>query len=266
MSRDPKPHVEGVPHDEPLSRALEAARQAAGVLEHAEPLHDAERTSARLAALRERVDQAILAETGTVAALRALSVRAQLVVSVLVMGVATAVVFLFLPRADLARNRLLAIAVSAALATMSFVLVVRCCRPLHQPELRRSTSASLLFAGVMLAAAIALVRRSEPSFGGAFASECASCIGLGAALALPGLLFVLATRRHAHAEWTVPLIAGAAAGIFAQGVLELHCPLGGRAHHTLGHFALVPLLAVVAYAAAMRFNPKLRSKVESREK
>ncbi len=238
--------VAQVPSDEAVLSELAGAREAAGLL-----LDDGPRPAALLA-LRERTVERIAREVGVVARLRALPSRAQLVIALALVGLAAVAVGACAPRAELDSDWHVPVAIAAALALAGGACMGEFLRPLHRSGDRSRTGALLVACAVGGSVAMVLSRASEPTLSAAFARDCGACLAFGCVAAAPLWLFALVARRHRARGWLAMTLVGAGAGILGQSVLELHCPIVSRGHHLLGHFGLVPVFVVGAFAVARR--------------
>lgn len=246
MTRRRSVDVEQVPSDEAVLRELAGARAAARALPLEDPGPEA------LLDLRERVNERIAREVGVVARLRALSSRTQLVLSLALVGIAALAVIARAPRAELHHDWHLPVVIAAGLAFAGGACVGEFLRPLHRGGHRRRIGALLVACAVGGSVAIALSRTNEPALAPTFARDCGTCLVFGCAAAAPLWLFALAARRHGASGWLGTALVGAGAGLIGQSLLELHCPIVSRGHQLLGHFMLVPVFVVGAYAVVRR--------------
>lgn len=165
------------------------------------------------------------------------------------------------PRPDLAvfpMPRMLALvgiyAVVGALASLGALGSRRA--PVVRPRLAWAALAVALVVSVGLAALPPAHSAHPASLGGtgaALVPRALACLGVGAGVALPGLLVLgLGARATGH-SLRAPWVLGAAAGALAgQLALQLHCPVVASGHRLLGHALLVVILGLATLLLAGR--------------
>jgi hypothetical protein len=79
--------------------------------------------------------------------------------------------------------------------------------------------------------------------GAIFALECGRCAAFGAVMGLPVLVLALLARRS-RLEGVVAALAGVAAGLTGNLVLQIHCPNTNVVHQLLGHWVVLLFLPV----------------------
>ena len=190
---------------------------------------------------------------------RSLTPRRIVTISLLCAGAMVAYNALGSPRGDFdayPRARMIA---TLALLTLGFAAALRLCLwPLHSelPTRRRLVSSALLWGAIPLLLALLPVAHHQhhahpESFadaGAMFWPKAIACLLWGVLMALPFLVAIGLTARQSPTRMRVSsLIAMMAAGSLVGGLsLQLHCPLVSQPHLVLGHWAVTPLLILVA--------------------
>ena len=177
------------------------------------------------------------------------------------------VVLVATPRLDLAAypipRLLAALLVLLATATLAIRLFAH---PLHvrTPRIARLRSVGAIV--LLLPIAFALLPaphhdvqihpESFEGIGADFVPRALGCLVFGTLVAIPTLLFLLATNRRPYLNAERIALAASAGGIAGTIALLLHCPLVGVAHRFAGHggvgLAAVALLAVAMYVRHTR--------------
>ena len=165
------------------------------------------------------------------------------------------------PRPDLGAFPPLVLAVIlGGLGVLMALAVVVAFRPIHVPALAPVWKVGLCVAAVCLAFAIAvapglhdhvIIRPTTPTPWG----HALPCLGFGLLAGLPGYALLRILDRGAPFG---RVLAAAAAGLSANMVLELHCPIGGAEHLVLGH-AMVMLVFIVGVVALERWVIRRRN-------
>jgi hypothetical protein len=123
----------------------------------------------------------------------------------------------------------------------------RMLRPLHLPPARPWIGPTLLAIGVLVPCILALIPLSHQGVkageGAVFALECGRCAAFGAVMGLPVLVLALLARRT-HVEGVIASLAGVAAGLTGNLVLQLHCPNTNISHQLIGHWAVLLVLPI----------------------
>lgn len=78
--------------------------------------------------------------------------------------------------------------------------------------------------------------------GGAFFANIGACLAVGGGVAMPVLLLALASLHRLGRGQPRSLLAAASAGLVANTVLVVHCPILSTPHQLIGHVGLLPLL------------------------
>ncbi|MEM9695925.1 MAG: NrsF family protein, partial [Myxococcota bacterium] len=204
-----------------------------------------------LASIRDEVQTSLEGEAGWLGRLRALSTPARLGLVVGVVVALTALIVVTTPRQDLSeypvlRMAMILVVLGALAATASWRLL----RPLHLPRPSAASDRVLLVLGVLAPVVAALwpmhehVHVHEASVG--FLESAFRCSAFGGLFGLPVLGLAVVLRRARVDGAAVAALAGVTAGLTANLVLQLHCPMTDPAHILVGHVSLVLLLAPVA--------------------
>jgi len=144
-------------------------------------------------------------------------------------------------------------AIFGSFGVLLVVAVVIAFRPIYVPALSPVWKIGLGVAAVAAAVSVALVPElhahltARPAEG-AFLGKALPCLSFGLLAGLPGYVFLRLLDRGAPFG---PLLAGVAAGLAANMVLELRCPVGGAEHLMFGH-AMVVVAFVVGVALLER--------------
>jgi hypothetical protein len=202
-----------------------------------------------LRSLETRVQARIARERGVLAWLCSLSTPMRLALVCGTLSLLVVAAALFLPRReDLAAYPLwrmvLTLAVFALLAAGASWRVLR---PLHLPPASTRLSTMLLVLGLAIPCALAVIPLPHQGVaagaGAQFALECGRCAGFGAVMGLPVLVLALMAGRS-RIEGVVAALAGVAAGLTGNLVLQLHCPNTDVGHQLLGHWVVLLVLPI----------------------
>ncbi len=222
--------------------------------------------------LLEQTRQAIAAEQGWRANLRALPTGVRTLLAMAIVGATVGVIGLGMRRADWAAYPTGLMTVSTLLLAGGAVAALAAfLRPIHRRAPRAVWLGAVAVAGfgipallALLPEAHALVELHPESFAGAGADlvpRALACFLFGAATALPALGLLLLLDRADRRTPARMLMVAALAGLTANLVLLMHCPLVTRSHLLLGHatvpllFGLIALTAVQKLEHAQSENP-----------
>lgn len=200
-------------------------------------------------------------ERGWRGRLRSLPTPVRLAACLIALALVALAVVVWVRRGDLAAYPRLALAEGLALlAALAVGAVVLFLRPLQARAPGRARTWVWVLVGLafplvlyLLPEAHHLVHEHPESFqgrGADFWPRALRCLAFGTMTALPLLAVLLLVDRRDHVDVARGALAAAAAGLAANFVLMLHCPLVGRAHLIAGHagvgvvFLLVLLIAL----------------------
>jgi hypothetical protein len=211
-----------------------------------------------LSDLEQQLAQAIAQEDATLTGrLRALSTpkRARLIVAV---GLALSVMtFLVWQRPDyhLYQSSRMALVLSCFVA-LAILASWEALRPLSvapSPTWRRV----LLVLGAVMPFALALMPEAPAvhaaNTGGSVFSHAAVCLSIGLGAATPVITLWAWLDRGGISEWAMRGLVAAMGGLYANAMLQLHCPVTQRLHLLLGH-AGVTLVLLVALTLLPRLS------------
>lgn len=153
---------------------------------------------------------------------------------------------LAMPRPDMGVYPMARMVLSlAALGLLALVSLHQALRPLHQPALRRA-GGWLLVGGALLATlvvtALPPAHQAHPaSLGGTgdvLISRAAPCLYVGLLLGLPVFALVRLLDRGSVLS---AVLAACAAGLTANFLLQVHCPITATEHNVVAHFGVALL-------------------------
>jgi len=139
------------------------------------------------------------------------------------------------------------IASLVALAVLLILSLHHAIRPLHEPALGRGTLAALTavaLGATFVIAAVPISSRVDPLLHGSWIAGVVPCLMFGVLVGLP--VYVVA-RLVDRGSVLGGVLAACAAGLTANFVLQLHCPMSAPSHDLLGHFGA----AVIFVGAAL---------------
>jgi len=168
-----------------------------------------------------------------------------------------------LPRPDLAAFPGLALAlILGSFGTLLVAAVVVAFRPIYVPALSPVWKVGLCVAAIAAAFAVALVPElhdhvaARPPDEMGVLGHMVPCLSYGLVAGLPAYALLRLLDRGAPFG---RVLAGAAAGLGANMVLELHCPVGGTQHLMMGH-AMVVVLFIVGVVLVERLIVGVRDR------
>jgi hypothetical protein len=202
--------------------------------------------------LQARVKNLLAEERGLIASLRSLPTHQRVSLVLALSVLVTVGALLLTPRGDLAAYPAARMAITLAiLFTVTAFASWRLLRPLHLPPPRRAGSTVLLVGGMLMPFVMSVLPLGHighpPGLGAEFVFGCMRCLLFGGALGLPVLILALTMRRAAVDGAAVAALAGVAAGLTGNLVLQVHCPITDQAHLLGGHALLLVVLAAAAW-------------------
>lgn len=165
-----------------------------------------------------------------------------------------------LPRPDMGVFPMGRMAASlAALAVLLALAIVHALRPLHEPAIGRGRGLLLVAAALLttlVVTALPPAHHAHPaSLGGTgdeLLSRAAPCLYFGLLAGLP--IYVL-VRILDRGTMLGAVLAASAAGLAANFVLQVHCPITATAHQLLAHFTTAAIFVAGIYVLEATADP-----------
>jgi hypothetical protein len=200
---------------------------------------------------RELALERLESERGVAARLRSLPGPWRWLLVAAVASATTAASLSMTPRPDLElypSGRMAVVLV--ALFALTAAACWRLLRPIHRPPLSPAVDYAMLIVSAALPTIVAVSPMDHVGApagdGAAFIIACTKCMSFGAVFGLPVMLLAVAARRANVGGPAVAALAGVAAGLTGNLVLQVHCPITEPGHVLLGHAAMLAPLGLVA--------------------